>query len=172
MEIRLTTTLYNEIMEDLQRTHPYAFERIGFVMGRMGTLDGEVRAILLTRYLPVPDGHYLEDPSVGARLGPEAMTAAMQAVYHGRATKEGIFHIHLHLRRGEPGMSATDRAEIPALIPGFQAMGREAAHGIIILSPDHGTGWVWTPCSGEPVHAETLSVIGAPIQVFRKGTSK
>jgi hypothetical protein len=172
MEIRFTGTLYNEIMADLQRPHPYAYERIGFVMGRMGTSGGQVRAILLTRYLPVPDELYLDDPSVGARLGPEAMTAAMQAVYHGRATREGIFHIHLHLRRGEPRMSATDRAEIPALIPGFQAVGREAAHGIIILSPDHGTGWVWPPCSPEPVQAETLNVIGAPVLVFRRGVTR
>ena len=105
MEIRFAGTLYNEIIEDLQRPHPFAFERIGFVLGRMGTSDGKVRAILLTRYLPVPDEHYLEDPNVGARLGAEAMTAAMQAVYQGRAAREGIFHIHLHSRRGEPRMS-------------------------------------------------------------------
>ncbi|WP_005034595.1 hypothetical protein [Holophaga foetida] len=169
MEIKFPDALYCQIMEDLQRPHPFALERIGFVMGRMGTSDGQARFIMLTRYLPMPDDHYLNDPKVGARLGPDAMAAAMQAVYQGRAAKEGIFHIHLHDRRGEPLMSATDRAEIPLLIPGFQAVGPNAAHGIIILSPNHGIGWVWPPRAGEPVQAETLSVIGTPVHVFMKG---
>jgi hypothetical protein len=170
MEIRLTGVLYDEILEDLQRPHPFAFERVGFVMGRMDTAGGRVEAILLTRYLQVPDDHYLDDPTVGARLGPEAMTAAMQAAHHGRATVEGIFHIHLHPRRGEPRMSTTDRAEIPALIPGFQAVGPEAAHGIVILSPNHGTAWVWPPRAAGPVQVEAISVIGNPMRVFRKAS--
>ena len=172
MEIRLSGTLYAQIMADLQRPHPFAFERIGFVMGRMGTSGGQVRSILLTRYLPMPDGHYLDDPTVGARLGPEAMTAAMQAVYHGRAAKEGIFHIHLHDSPGEPRMSPTDLAEIPPIIPGFQAVGPESTHGIIILGPNHGVGWVWPPRALVPFQTEILAVIGAPVRVFRKGDTK
>jgi hypothetical protein len=53
--------------------------------------------------------HAHEDHIVGAR------TWAMQAVYHGRPAREGIFHIHLHAHRGETGMSETDQREIPGL---------------------------------------------------------
>jgi hypothetical protein len=59
--------------------------------------------------------HAHEDHIVGARIGSEALTWAMQAVYHGRPAREGIFHIHLHAHRGETGMSETDQREIPGL---------------------------------------------------------
>jgi hypothetical protein len=90
----------------------------------------------------------------------------MQAVYYGRSVREGIFHIHLHGGRGEPRMSATDRREIPKLIPGFKSVGPDAAHGIIILSPDHGTSWVWLPGSTESAIVDCISVIGSPIELF------
>ena len=172
MDIKLTGNLYQQILQDLQRPHPFAEERIGFVLGRLGTSAGRAQSILLTRYLAIPDNHYLDDSTVGARIGPEAMTAAMQAVHSGRKSGEGIFHIHLHASNGRTGMSLTDRREIPPLIPGFQGVGRKAAHGIIILSLNHGTGWVWPPDAPSPVQVETLSVIGTPIRVFRKEGGK
>ena len=39
---------------------------------------------------------YVRDSSVGARLGSDAITGAMQTVYHGRSAREGIFHVHMH----------------------------------------------------------------------------
>ena len=164
--IKLTGVLHAEIMQDLMRPHPFAAERVGFVFGRLGTLADGGRLVLLTRYHSIPDDQYVEDDTVGARIGSDAMTWAMQSVYHGRAVREGIFHIHLHEHPGETGMSATDRREIPRLMPGFQSVGREAGHGIIILSLDHGSCWLWTPGSAESAQASCMSVIGAPIDVF------
>jgi hypothetical protein len=93
----------------------------------------------------------------------------MQAVYHGRPTREGIFHIHVHGCRGETGMSRTDAREVPPMIPGFQSVGRDAAHGIIILSLDHGSGWVRLPGSKDLVPCTSMSVIGTPVRVFDRG---
>ena len=168
-EIKLTGGLYTEIIRDLTRPHPFAAERVGFIFGRMGSLG---RLILLNRYHSIPDDQYVDDPTVGARIGSEALTWAMQAVYQGRPTREGIFHIHLHGHKGETGMSRVDRHEIPKLLPGFQSMGRDAAHGIIILSLDHGSGWVWHPSNKEPSHANSISTIGTPIGVFEQGGKK
>lgn len=168
-EIKLNGALYAEIIQDLTRPHPFAAERVGFVFCRRGSLADQGSLILLTRYHSIPDNQYIDDPAVGARIGSEAMTWAMQAVYHGRPAREGIFHIHLHGHRGETGMSGTDAREIPRLMPGFQSVGREAPHGIIILSADHGSGWVWLRGSAEPVHADCVSVIGAPVGVFHRG---
>jgi hypothetical protein len=39
-------------------------------------------------------------------------------------------------------MSLTDSRELPKLIPGFQSVGPDAPHGIIIFSRNHGAGWV------------------------------
>lgn len=172
VEIRLTGSLYKEILRDLERPHPFAGERVGFVFGRIGSLANEGKLVLLNRYHSIPDEQYLDDPRVGARIGSDALTWAMQAVYHGRSAHEGIFHIHVHPHRGQTGMSGVDSREIPKLMPGFQSVGREAAHGIIILSLDHGAGWVWLPGRKEPVAAGTVSVIGKPLGVFEKGAGR
>lgn len=165
-EIKLTGSLYAEITRDLTRPHPFAAERVGFVFGRMGSHG---RLILLNHYHSIPDDQYVNDSSVGARIGAEALTWAMQAVYQGRPTREGIFHIHLHGHTGETRMSGVDSREIPKLLPGFQSMGRDAAHGIIILSLDHGSGWVWLPGNKEALSAASINVIGVPIGVFEQG---
>ena len=69
-------------------------------------------------------------------------------------------------------MSRTDAREIPKLMPGFQSVGQQAAHGIIILSRDHGAGWVWLPGRKEAVTAKVISVIGKQLGVFEMGVSQ
>lgn len=172
VQIRMTGALYDRIHQDLARPHPFAAERVGFAFGRMGTLADEGRLVLLTRYHSLPDDQYIEDETVGARIGSDALTWAMQAVYHGRPNREGIFHVHVHPRAGRTGMSRTDAREIPKLMPGFQSVGQMAAHGIIILSRDHGAGWVWLPGRKEGVAAHAISVIGKPLGVFEMGVSR
>lgn len=166
IQLKLSGALYQQMIRDFARPHPFAAERVAFVSGRLGTLIGDGQLILLTRYHPIPDDHYIDDPDVGARINSEAITRAMHAVYHGRLQREGIFHVHLHQHRGQPAPSKTDWHEIPKLMPGFQAVGRQAAHGMIILSADHGSAWVWLPGRKEPTVGDCLSVIGVPIQVF------
>jgi hypothetical protein len=167
ISIKLKGSLYDEMIRDLMRQHPFASERVGFVLGRMGSLaNGSM--ILLNRYHSIPDDQYIDDPTVGARIGSGAMTWAMQATYYGRAAREGVFHVHLHDCDGPTGMSRTDRSEIPSLIPGFQSVSRDAAHGILILSRNHGSSWVWLPGSKESQSVDTINVIGVPVGVFER----
>lgn len=167
IKIKMSGALYLEILHDLERPHPFAAERVGFVTARMGTLaDG--RLILLTGYRSIPDHDYVDDPGVGARIGSDAITWAMQAAYHGRPGREGVFHIHLHGHRGHTAMSGTDSREIPPMITGFQSVGRDAAHGIIILSLNHGSAWVWLPGKPESIQAAGMCVIGSPVSVFEQ----
>lgn len=172
IKIKLTGALHAEILTDLARPHPFAAERIGFVSGRTGTLAENGRLILLNGFHSIPDHEYVDDPHVGARIGSEAITWAMQATYHGRPKREGIFHIHLHGHHGQTGMSGVDRREIPPMIPGFQSVGREAAHGIIILSLNHGSAWVWLPGQQESIQAASMAVIGSPVGVFEHRREK
>jgi hypothetical protein len=172
VEIRLTGSLHREILQDLARPHAFAAERVGFVFGRGGSLVEGGKLALLNRYHAIPDDQYVEDETVGARIGPDAITWAMQAVYHGRSAREGLFHIHVHAHKGEPRMSRVDSREIPKLMPGFQSVGREAVHGVIILSLDHGAGWVWLPRRKESVAADMISVSGKPLAVFEKGIDR
>jgi hypothetical protein len=166
--LKLTGRLHDTIVKDLVRPHPFALERVGFVSGRVGSgLDG-TSVVLLTHYHAVADDQYIDDPKVGARIGPEAMTWSMQAAHHGRARREGIFHIHLHEHCGPTGMSAVDEREIPRMIPGLRAVSESSPHGIIILSRDHGVSWIWLPGCPTAVKANQVSVIGAPIAVFNQ----
>ena len=146
IKVKLPGALYAEILRDLERPHPFAAERVGFVTGRMGTLEDGL-LLLLTGYRSIPDCEYVNDPNVGARIGSDAITWAMQAAYHGRPRREGVFHVHLHGHRGgQPGMSGTDRPEDSAgWSLGSSPSGRDAAHGIIILSLNHGSAWVLLP---------------------------
>jgi hypothetical protein len=168
IKLKLIGALYTDILGDLKRPHPFAAERVGLATGRIGTLaDGKM--ILLTDYHSIPDHEYLKDPNVGARIGSEAITWGMQAAYHGRRVREGVFHVHLHTHLGQTRMSRTDSREIPPMISGFRSIGREAAHGILIFSLNHGTAWVWTPGHDQPTQVVGISVIGHPIFRFKQG---
>lgn len=169
--IRLTGKLYDDIFRDLRRPHPFAAERVGFVLGQITSITDDGKLILLTRYHSIRDEHYVDDPSVGARIGSEAIAWAMEAAYRGRTTRAGVYHIHLHDYDGPTGMSRTDRTEIPKLIPGFQSVSCTASHGIIILSRNHGSGWVWLPGDEEARRADSIQVIGVPVDVFDRSAA-
>jgi len=94
-----------------------------FVFARLGSLADQGKLISANHYHSIPDQQYIDDPALAPRTGSETMTWPMQAVYHGRAAREGIFHIHLTAQRRD-GMSNVDSDEIPKLIPGFQSVGR------------------------------------------------
>lgn len=167
--VKMTGRLHDEIRRDLTRPHAFAAERVGFVFGKIGTGESG-KLVLLTRYHSIPDGDYIDDPTVGARLGSSAMTWAMEEVYRGRPEREGIFHIHLHNIPGETGMSRTDARDLPRMIPGFRSVGREAPHGIVILSQNHGTAWASLPGEDDRlVRCSGLSIIGAALYVFCRG---
>jgi hypothetical protein len=168
LKIKLTGPLFSQIVHDLARPHPFAAERAGFVFGRIGSLVNNGKVIIFTRYHSIPDDQYMDDPTVGARIGGAALTWAMQAVHSGRPAREGIFHVHMHRHTGEPRMSKIDNRDIPQLMPGFRSVSPSAAHGIVLLSLDHGSVWVWLPDHDDPVCADTFSVIGAPIKVFER----
>lgn len=166
VHIKIPGQLYQEMLADLKRPHPFAGERVGFVFGRAARSTDGHSLLLLTRFHSIPDGHYVRDDEVGARIGRDAMAWAMQAVHGGRARREGLFHIHLHDHLGPPHASKVDAVELPRMIPGFRSVNAEAPHGIIILSLDHGSGWVWLPESEEAARAQRISVIGVPVCVF------
>lgn len=170
LDIKMSGQLYDQMIRDLRREHPFAAERVGFACGRMASCGTSATLVLLNHYHSIADDQYIHDQMVGARIGPEAMTWAMQAAYTGRPRREGIFHVHLHQHRGETSMSLTDARELPTMIPGFRSVGREAPHGIIILSLDHGVGWVWLPSLPNAVTVRSVAIVATPLRVFHRGS--
>jgi hypothetical protein len=153
--VRLPRALYHEVLVDLRRPHAHAAERVGFLYGRL--TSGEVPRVVMTRYVPVPDEQYVVDDTVGARINGDAIRAAMQGVLD---MGDGVFHTHLHERRGTPTFSRTDNEELPKLIPAFRAVGPTQATGLFLLSPDSAIADIWLPGARGPERAARISIVG------------
>jgi hypothetical protein len=54
---KITRDMLEQIKTDLARPHPFAFERVGFIYVRRGTL-AEGQLLLAASYHPVRDEHY------------------------------------------------------------------------------------------------------------------
>src|SRR5215469_1446289 len=97
---RARADLLEEVRADLRRPHPFAAERVGFILCKAGRLAGSGLAILATAYHAVEDNDYLDDRTVGAMMASAAIRKAMQHAYNGGAQDISLFHIHMHEHRG------------------------------------------------------------------------
>lgn len=161
--IRLLKSLYERVLADLQRPHPFASERVGFLLARMGTAANDTHLIFLVDYLPVPDDQYLPttDLAIGAEISSAAIRNTMQRVM---STGEGAFHAHLHEHLGRPRFSRVDMKDLPLLAQSFQCASPVSAHGGFLFSKDDCTASIWLPGQSDPVTAGKISVIGYPLQ--------
>jgi hypothetical protein len=161
-QIRLTRALYDAMQADLRRQHPFAAERVGLAYGRLANAKTDWPLILFTRYVPLDDDRYLQDPSVGARIDGEAIRSAMQGIL---TRDEGCFHVHLHQWPGRPMLSLTDRAELPRVALSFCNVAPQHAHGLFLLSDDLASAEVWMPGRREAVTAR-INLVGFPTSII------
>lgn len=122
----------------------------------------------MTGYEPLADERYIDDPLSGARIDSQAIRGAMQGVL-GR--QEGVFHVHMHEWPGTPRLSPMDSEEVPLIVNGFRNVGPAFANGMVLLSIDECAVWVWLPGSKHSVQAQTVSVVGYPLENFPGGSS-
>lgn len=163
VQVRILRTLYSRVRNDLGRRHEFAYERVGFLSAKLANTGGDRALVLLTDYHPVPDDQYINDPYSGARINSSAIRESMQRVLD---TGDGLFHVHLHARRGKPAFSDMDLEEIPLVVSGLRVAGPAQPHGMVLLSDDHCVARVWMPGSVEPVVAVGMSVVGYPLGLF------
>lgn len=161
--IRLLKSLYERVLADLRRPHPFASERVGFLFARMGTAADATRLIFPLDYVPVPNDQYLPttDLDVGAEISSEAIRDTMQRVM---STGEGAFHVHLHEHLGRPRFSHVDMKDFPLLVRSFQRASPASAHGGFLFSKDDCLASVWLPGQSNPVTAEKITVVGYPLR--------
>jgi hypothetical protein len=164
LEIRIPGALYHEALEDLRRPHPHAYERVGFFSSAVKLLSPQHCLVLLSRYHPVPDEYYLEDPSVGALIGVEAITAAMQRTL---SEVSGQLHVHLHEHRGQPRPSVDDIKGLPPIVRSLSATAPLQASGYLIFSQDRAWSEVMVPGQAEPQSATKISVVGFPTKFLK-----
>ena len=163
IRFKMTAALNNEIHADFHRPHPFARERVGFV-GAGLALHGNNCTVLAHSYMPVEDEDYLDDPSVGAMMGPGAMHKAIAWAF-----EEGValFHIHTHGGSGIPGFSGIDLRESDKFVPCFFKVCPERPHGAIVLSNTHAFGRIWLSRVSQPRQIDEFCLVGSYYRKWR-----
>jgi len=154
IRLRLLTTLVDEMLADLRRPHPFAYERVGFLCCRQSSVPSGY-LLLGYKYVAIDDERYLKDKSVGARFDATAIRTGMQLAL---TENTAIFHVHLHQHTGVPRMSRVDASEMQQLMPCFVNVCPQRLHGALVLSTDRAYARVWgtaLDAAGTSVHRIT-----------------
>ena len=158
---KIAENLLSSAMEDLRRPHPFALERVGFLLCRPGALTGGGLVIFAGAFHSVADEDYLDDQSAGAVMGPAAIRKALQVSYNKNAS---MFHVHIHEHKGKPRFSGIDKRETSEFVPDFWHVQRLLPHGAIVLSKDSAFGQCWIPGSEKPQEVTEFVSVGVPIR--------
>lgn len=160
---KMSQNLFAEILADLHRPHKFARERVGFLAAGL-SLHDEHCTLLAHSYQPVADNEYIDDPSVGAMIGPDAMHKAMAWAYDKRIA---LLHIHAHGGSGIPGFSGVDVRESNKFVPDFFKVRPERPHGAIVLSNTHAFGRIWLTPTMPARTIHEFHLIGAHTRKWR-----
>jgi hypothetical protein len=163
--VRLRRNLFDEMRSDLRRRHAHAFERVGFLYGRLGRA-GSIAIVVPFEYTPVPDEQYVEDRTVSAMIDADALFDAHQ---RARSTGQCCLHVHAHGGSGGTWFSRTDVSTLDRIGPSLQRMAKSAAHGGLVLTKTTGACLMWLPEETKPVRS-ALSIVGFPLTLDRGGS--
>jgi hypothetical protein len=149
------------MLSDLDRPHPFAFERVGFAYAATTVINNNHMIITFTDYLPVEDEDYIDDEYVGAKINANAIRKSMQyCLDNGR----GGFHVHIHNHKGKPVPSKTDNIGLPGVVDSLKNVTGNQANGILILSQDSFYAIVKSNDHTHYVIPEIVSVVGYPMK--------
>lgn len=162
VEFKISQSLRAGILADLARRHEFAFERVGFIYCRPGTIRNGV-IILAADYAPVADADYVDDRAVGARIGSDAFRKVLQHAYHNDVS---VFHVHCHDHAGAPQFSRTDTRETARFVPDFWNVRPALPHGALIFSRDSATGRCWLPKPKAVTALDRVVFAGRRLQVI------
>ncbi len=163
IHLKLPRALHDTMLQDLERPHAFAYERVGFLFVKKGTIDAGTLLLLVAEYHGVLDKHYINDPDVGAKINSTAIRLAMESAM---ACGYGIIHVHLHNEKFSSMFSRTDRREFMRLIPSFHNIGGGAAHGAVVFSGNRFTGLILLSKNDPPVEVSRVTVVGHPINQY------
>jgi hypothetical protein len=160
IKIRIPAVIHVEMLNDLKRSHPHAFERVGFLFTTSKILACGDMLVLAKKYCPVADEDYVKDSSVGARINSDAIRKSMQEIF---TTKCGCFHVHLHNHSGIPSPSFTDITSLPSVAQSFSNISGNQVNGIMILSNDGFYVDVKLKDNVSFIKPSVISVVGFPM---------
>jgi hypothetical protein len=157
--LKITATLYNDLVRRLRVPHEFAAERVAFLKCRPA-LSATSLLLLAGGIHHVEDGDYINAPFAGATIGRSGLRKALQTTY---AETVSMVHVHLHEHRGRPGFSRTDRRENASFVPDFWNVQPELPHGAVVFSFDSAVGQCWIPGSPVPACME-VAIVGSPMR--------
>jgi hypothetical protein len=161
IHFRIPASLRQQMIADLKRKHEFAYERVGLLYTRSVQAGPDMTLIVAFDYVPVDDGDYIEDHSVGAKIGSDAIRKGMQYIYENKC---GCFHVHLHDGNGRPSPSYTDQKELPAVANSFANISGNQMNGILILSENSFFAIASQDKTGHLHEVTQVSVVGYPMQ--------
>lgn len=163
--VRLRRDLFDTMVADLCRPHPFALERVGFLYGKVArALD--VRVVIPFEYVPVPDEQYLDESDAAATINADALFDAHQ---RARRTQNCCLHAHLHHGEGSTWFGRTDLKTLRRIGPSLQRMAKTAAHGGLVLTLSTASSLLWLPGTAEPSRGR-VSIVGFPTSLDWRST--
>lgn len=163
IRIKIPNSQLVAIHSDLHRPHAFAGERVGFLTAGVAQTGLDEITLLARAYQPVADEDYVPDPSVGVKIGGDAMRKALQFAYSPRSA---LLHIHSHGGRGRPEFSGVDIRSGGEFVPGFFHAISRMPHGMLVLSNDSATGLVWLGPKESGAYVAEFVGVGAPYRKF------
>jgi hypothetical protein len=158
---KITASLLSSVRSDLARTHPFAYERVGFLTAGCAWTSGGDLLVVTRGYLPVEDDDYVMTDAVGAQINTNAMRQGVQAAYR---SSSALFHVHTHGGRGTPGFSRVDLRSGVEFVPSFFHLIPTMPHGLIVLSDDSADGLLWLDRERKPIALGRFVSVGARLQ--------
>lgn len=161
IRIRIPQSIYKQMLTDLKRPHPFAFERVGFLFTKSKIINEKTVLIIATDYIPVDDNDYVKDSTVGAKFDSASIRKAMQGT-HDR--KSGALHVHLHRHSGNPSPSFTDMEGLPGVVHSLSNIASKQANGFLILSEDRFYAEIKIGQEKKFHHVQKISLVGYPMK--------
>jgi hypothetical protein len=161
---KIMDRLLEHVRQDLSRPHAFAAERVGFLVCRAASLDPSGTVILAHSFKPLEDADYVDDPTVGAMMGPRAIRKALEFALNN---KVAMFHVHMHDHSGRTRFSRVDARESARFVPDFWNVRPEMPHGATVLSRDSAFGMCWHPAESVPIEIGEFVVVGSPMLFIR-----
>lgn len=125
MKIKFRDGLLNEVTNDLSRPHPFAFERVGYLLG-----ENRNGILILNEWISFDDSHYEENEDVGARVGADGMTLLIKKAF---SEKKLFFHTHLHDFQDIPSFSGVDMRSLMEVTPSLFDFSGTGPHGALLI---------------------------------------
>jgi hypothetical protein len=160
IEIRMRRDFFEAMVADLGRSHPIAYERVGWVFAKQTTTSPKDTLLLPVEYAPVADEDYVDDSCVGAKFNATAIRSAMQ---RSRASGLTCLQVHLHAYQGHTSFSGVDCRTIDELKNSLRVVAPNVAHGGVVLSHDSASARVWLPGGKTPAPARVV-IVGFPMR--------